>query len=133
MTGAHEQYSQLLMDGRGIDKGNNNDVDQMTAGEPQHFLLDNMLGIDIDDQQEEEADTRDGGYGSEGMSPSGHSGGAPGQPRRFARVDTPLRVEPPPSFNAPARPLEQTQEQQIKVSSMSYCTLLTDTFGGQSN
>lgn len=38
-----------------------------------------------------------------------------GHQRRFGRVDTPLRVEPPPSFNAPARPVEQTQEQQIKV------------------
>lgn len=39
-----------------------------------------------------------------------------GHPRRFWRVDTPLRVEPPPSFNAPLRPVEQTREQQIKVS-----------------
>lgn len=36
--------------------------------------------------------------------------------QRFGRVDTPLRVEPPPSFNAPARPVDQTQEQQIKAS-----------------
>lgn len=129
MTDVHEQYSTQMTEGRGIDKGKNDLDDQRTAGEPQHFLLDNMLGIDIDDQQEGEADTGDDGYGSEGMSPSGHSGGAPGQPRRFARVDTPLRVEPPPSFNAPARPLEQTQEQQIKVSSMSYCTSLTCIFG----
>lgn len=33
----------------------------------------------------------------------------------FARVDMPLRVEPPPSFNAPSRPPEQSQEQQIKA------------------
>ena len=37
-------------------------------------------------------------------------------PRKFSRVDTPLRVEPPPSFNAPARPADRTTEQQIKVS-----------------
>lgn len=34
---------------------------------------------------------------------------------RFGRVDTPLRVEPPPSFNAPARPVDQTQDQQIQA------------------
>lgn len=51
----------------------------------------------------------------EECSPPGYSSNN-GQPRRFGRVDMPLRVEPPSSFNAPPRPVEQTQEEQIKVS-----------------
>lgn len=49
---------------------------------------------------------------SEKGSPTGP---ASGYPVKFARVDTPLRVEPPPSFNAPSRPEEQTREQQLKA------------------
>lgn len=87
------------------------------ADEPQQFSLDHILDMaeDFDDDQGGggiAVDERE--YTSEEISPWGH--GTSGQPRRFGRVDTPLRVEPPPSFNAPARPLEQTQEQQIKAS-----------------
>ncbi|CAM9704716.1 unnamed protein product, partial [Ectocarpus sp. 13 AM-2016] len=53
----------------------------------------------------------DGDRSPPGTNSNGH--------RRFGRVDTPLRVEPPPSFNAPARPVDQTQDQQIKASAFS--------------
>ncbi|CAM9465820.1 unnamed protein product, partial [Discosporangium mesarthrocarpum] len=56
----------------------------------------------------------------------GHHGGQPplshsrsATAHRPARVDTPLRIEPPSSFNAPARPVEPTREQHIKATAFS--------------
>ncbi|CAM9906495.1 unnamed protein product [Pylaiella littoralis] len=65
------------------------------------------LGNDLGDDD----DFHDENFSPLGGLPTGH--------RRFGRVDTPLRVEPPPSFNAPVRPVDQTQEQQIKASAFS--------------
>lgn len=79
----------------------------------EQILLDRILGGDehVDDDIEGQGQDQDYSPGSE--SPTGS---APGYPRRFWRVDTPVRIEPPPSFHAPPRPPEQTQEQQIKAS-----------------
>lgn len=84
--------------------------------EPKDFLLDHMLDLEdtFEDNGEHVNDGNAGeGYASGDGSPMGHSASA--HPRKFGRVDTPLRVEPPPSFNAPARPMEKTREQQIKA------------------
>lgn len=86
------------------------------------ILLDRILGEDdhFDDDMEAQGQDQDYPPGSE--SPTGH---APGYPMRFWRVDTPLRIEPPPSFNAPPRPPAQTQEQQIKASRQHSRTFIT--------
>eukprot|EP00752_Nemacystus_decipiens_P004928 g4485.t1 len=66
---------------------------------------------DVQDDEDADDEFQDGDLSHPGGNLHGH--------RRFGRVDTPLRVEPPPSFNAPARPVDQTQEQQIKASAFS--------------
>lgn len=70
---------------------------------------------DYDNDNDDNPQAAAGGGGGGGEhSPIRHAIGQ--HQRRFSRVDTPLRVEPPPSFNAPARPADQTTEQQIKVN-----------------
>lgn len=82
--------------------------------EPEPFELDGMLG-------DEDENFNDGDIDDD-RQPGDHSsvGHSNSHPRRFGRVETPLRVEPPPSFNAPVRPVEQTQEQHIKARTTSY-------------
>ncbi|CAM9619135.1 unnamed protein product [Ectocarpus fasciculatus] len=78
-------------------------MDEFDFGHDGNF----RAGQDNDDDDEEEGFHDEGDRSPLGTNSNGH--------RRFGRVDTPLRVEPPPSFNAPARPVDQTQDQHIKA------------------
>ncbi|CAM9792118.1 unnamed protein product, partial [Ectocarpus sp. 12 AP-2014] len=82
--------------------------DENGAGGDFNFGHDGNFGTEQDDGDDDDDGFHDDGDRSPlGTNSNGH--------RRFGRVDTPLRVEPPPSFNAPARPVDQTQDQQIKA------------------
>ncbi|CAM9435694.1 unnamed protein product, partial [Ectocarpus sp. 8 AP-2014] len=81
--------------------------DENGGGGEFNFGHDGNFGTGRDDCDDDDGFHDDGDRSPPGTNSSGH--------RRFGRVDTPLRVEPPPSFNAPARPVDQTQDQQIKA------------------
>ncbi|CAM9122170.1 unnamed protein product, partial [Ascophyllum nodosum] len=91
------------------------DVNQATDGaDPKQLDLGILLNGDDDQSIFDHNDELLG----EDQSPSGSLDDQP-TCTRFWRVDTPLHVEPPPTFNAPPRVKEQTQEEQIKASAFS--------------
>ncbi|CAB1120670.1 unnamed protein product [Ectocarpus sp. CCAP 1310/34] len=81
--------------------------DENVGGGDFNFGHDGDFGTGQDDGDDDDGFHDDGDRSPLGTNSNGH--------RRFGRVDSPLRVEPPPSFNAPARPVDQTQDQQIKA------------------